>query len=139
MGSTSTRVGFAGEDLPRTTFPTSYGIDANQQYYVGETDINTWRADMEIKNPMEDGLVKDWDAVEQIWQAAYTSMLRVSSAEHPLLCTEPAWNTPENREKMMQLAFETFDVPAFYVAKDAVLTAYIFWQYQSKKEDVDFL
>ncbi|KAI8331625.1 actin family [Choanephora cucurbitarum] len=124
MGSTSTRVGFAGEDLPRTTFPTSYGIDANQQYYVGETDINTWRADMEIKNPMEDGLMKDWDAVEQIWQAAYTSMLRVSSAEHPLLCTEPAWNTPENREKMMQLAFETFDVPAFYVAKDAVMTAF---------------
>ena len=26
-------------------------------------------------------------------------------------------------EKMMQMAFETFDVPAFYVAKDAVMTA----------------
>lgn len=78
---------------------------------------------MEIKNPMKDGLVHDWDAIEQIWQAAYNNMLHVNSAEHPLLCTEPAWNTQENREKMMELAFEKFDAPAFYVAKDAVMTA----------------
>jgi actin-related protein len=50
-------------------------------------------------------------------------MLHVNSSEHPLLCTEPAWNTLENREKMMELAFEKFDAPAFYVAKDAVMTA----------------
>lgn len=53
-------------------------------------------------------------------------MLRVNPAEHPLLCTEPAWNTVENREKMMELAFEKFDFPAFYLAKDAVMTAYVF-------------
>ncbi|KAI8080297.1 actin family [Gilbertella persicaria] len=124
MGSTSTRVGFAGEDVPKAMFPTSYGIDTNNTYYIGDSKINTWRPNMEIKTPMEDGLVKDWDAVEHIWQAAYNDMLRVHASEHPLLCTEPAWNTPENREKMMQLAFEKFDVPAFYVAKDAVMTAF---------------
>ncbi|KAI8969917.1 actin family [Mycotypha africana] len=124
MGSTSFRVGFAGEDVPKATFPTSYGIDKDNNYYIGENKINTWRPDMEIKNPMEDGLVKDWDAVEYLWKAAYNDMLRVDSSQHPLLCTEPAWNTPENREKMMQLAFEKFDVPAFYVSKDAVLTAF---------------
>jgi len=124
MGSTSTRVGFAGEDVPKSIFPTSYGIDKESNYYIGDSKLNTWRANMEIKNPMKDGLVKDWDAVEHLWQAAYNDMLHVNSSEHPLLCTEPAWNTSENREKMMELAFEKFDVPAFYVAKDAVMTAY---------------
>ncbi|EPB85299.1 Actin-related protein 4 [Mucor circinelloides] len=124
MGSTSTRVGFAGEDVPKSIFPTSYGIDKESNYYIGDSKLNTWRANMEIKNPMKDGLVKDWDAVEHLWQAAYNDMLHVNSSEHPLLCTEPAWNTSENREKMMELAFEKFDVPAFYVAKDAVMTAF---------------
>lgn len=123
MGSTSTRVGFAGEDAPKSIFPTSYGVDNENNYYIGESKLNIWRQNMEIKNPMHDGLINDWDAVEQIWKAAYSDMLRVNSSEHPLLCTEPAWNTPENREKLMELAFEKFDVPAFYVAKDAVMTA----------------
>lgn len=126
MGTTSTRVGFAGEDAPKSIFPTSYGIDRENNYYIGESKLNIWRPNMEIKNPMKDGLVNDWDAMEQIWNAAYNDMLRVTSSEHPLLCTEPAWNTLENREKMMELAFEKFDVPAFYVAKDAVMTAYVF-------------
>ena len=50
-------------------------------------------------------------------------MLRVSPENHPLLCTEPAWNTKEKREKTMELAFEKFQFPAFYLAQDAVLTA----------------
>lgn len=104
-------------------FPTSYGIDKENNYYIGDSKLNTWRANMEIKNPMQDGLIQDWDAMEHIWQAAYNTMLHVNSNEHPLLCTEPAWNSPENREKMMELAFEKFDAPAFYVAKDAVMTA----------------
>lgn len=124
VGTTSTRVGFAGEDTPKSMFPTSYGIDKENNYFIGDAKLNTWRADMEIKNPMRDGLIHDWDAMEHIWQAAYNDMLHVNSTEHPLLCTEPAWNSPENREKLMELAFEKFQAPAFYVAKDAVMTAF---------------
>lgn len=50
-------------------------------------------------------------------------MLQIQPEEHPLLCTEPAWNTKENREKMIELAFEKFHFPAFYLAPDAVMTA----------------
>ncbi|KAG0165440.1 Actin-like 6A [Apophysomyces sp. BC1034] len=147
VGSTTTRAGYAGEDTPKVVFPTSYGyveetdndpasnVDGDvtmtersdariKKYYIGDNKINIWRPNMEIGNPMEDGLVNDWDAMEQIWDATFRNMLRVDPAEHPLLCTEPAWNTPEKREKMMELAFEKFDFPAFYLAKDAVMTAF---------------
>jgi actin-related protein 4 len=38
--------------------------------------------------------------------------------------TEPVWNTPKNREKTIEVAFEDFDVPAFYLAKSAVCAGF---------------
>ncbi|KAI9323890.1 actin family [Dichotomocladium elegans] len=124
IGTTSTRAGYAGEDVPRAFFPTSYASSIRKSYYIGDTKLNSWRPNMEIRNPMSDGIVSDWDAMERIWDTTFRDMLRVDPTEHPLLCTEPAWNTTENREKMMELAFEKFQFPAFYIAKDAVMTAF---------------
>lgn len=70
--------------------------------------------------------MEDWDAIEHIWSYSFHTRLRVDPTEHPLLCTEPAWNVRENREKMVELAFEKYGFPAFYLAKDAVMTAYVF-------------
>jgi actin-like protein 6A len=71
------------------------------------------------------GVVEDWDAFEEIWKSAFHQRLRIDPTEHPLLCTEPAWNPTEKREKLAELAFETFNFPAFYVAKDAVMSALV--------------
>ena len=46
-------------------------------------------------------------------------------AEHPILCTEPAWNTQANRERMAEMMFEQFEVPAFYIANTGVLNTYV--------------
>jgi actin-related protein len=79
MGTTSTRAGYAGEDTPRVMFPTSYGVVEHEEdvvmteqgedeepqktekkktreYYIGDIGVNKWRANMEIKNPLKDGL-----------------------------------------------------------------------------------
>lgn len=69
--------------------------------------------------------MEDWDALEHIWDATFNKMLRIDPRNHPLLSTEAAWNTPEKRQKTMQLAFEKFDFPAFYLTPDAVMTAYV--------------
>ena len=44
--------------------------------------------------------------------------------ENPLLMTEPAWNTPKNRERAIQIAMEQWDCPAFWISKTGVLAAY---------------
>lgn len=119
-----------------------------RQYFIGDNRINKFRSHMEVKNPMKDGMgksstdlklagsesdltlslcflniVDDWEAIEQIWDTTFNNMLRISPENHPLLCTEPAWNTKEKREKTMELTFEKFQFPAFYLAQDAVMTA----------------
>ncbi|KAI9255904.1 actin family [Helicostylum pulchrum] len=154
IGTTMTRAGYAGEDTPRVMFPTSFGyIDKEEpiqtedvvmgeqgeeaqpptqppaqqtkrHYYIGDNKINKFRSNMEVQNPMKDGMVEDWEAIEHIWDAAFNDMLRVDPENHPLLCTEAAWNTKEKREKTIELAFEKFQFPAFYLAQDAVMTAF---------------
>jgi actin-like protein 6A len=83
-----------------------------------------WRERMEMRNPIKDGIIEDWDILEKLWDHAFYSTLRVNPTEHPLLVSESAWNTKEARERLVELAFEKYQVPAFYVCKDAVLTAF---------------
>ncbi|KAI9026279.1 actin family [Hyaloraphidium curvatum] len=148
VGSAATRAGWAGEDGPRAVFPSAVGRpprdadgdaqmadgpdDADAQkprkrranIAVGDTEVNCWRAGMEVRSPLKDGLVDDWDTLEALWDHVFYQSLDVNPAEHPLLVTETAWNTTELRERLTELAFEKYNVPAFFVAKDAVLAAF---------------
>lgn len=44
-------------------------------------------------------------------------------AEHPLLMSEPAWNPAKAREKSMEIAFEDWGVPAFWMGRTGMLAA----------------
>merc|ERR1719230_1804265 len=66
--------------------------------------------------PIEHGIVTNWDDMEKIWHHAFYNQLR-SLTEAPL-------NPKANRERMTQIMFETFQVPAMYVAIQAVLSLY---------------
>jgi len=44
--------------------------------------------------------------------------------ENPLLVTEAAWNPQANKEKMIELAFETWNTPAYYTVDKAVLASF---------------
>ena len=53
----------------------------------------------------------------------------MSPEEHPVLLTEPPNNSIKNKEKLIQVMFETFNVPKLYVATQGVLELYAAGRY----------
>ena len=68
-------------------------------------------------------LVYDFSAISPIISNVINKTLATNPEDHPVLVTEPAWNTAANRERMAEIMFEEFRVPAFYIANNAVLSA----------------
>jgi actin-related protein len=74
--------------------------------------------------PVEHGIVTNWDDMELIWHHALHDELGVSPEDHPLLLTERPPGPKADREKVTQCMFETFNVPALYIASQSVLALY---------------
>jgi len=96
----------------------------NTKKYIGDGQINCWKENMELKNPLKNGLIEDWDTLEALWDYIFSEGLMIDPSEHPLFVSECSWNTRNIREKLTELAFEKYQVQAFYVAKNAVLSAF---------------
>mmetsp|Transcript_148555 Transcript_148555/g.262335 ORF Transcript_148555/g.262335 Transcript_148555/m.262335 type:complete len:378 (+) Transcript_148555:40-1173(+) len=135
-GSCTSRAGFADESLPELVFPTCLAEGKGRSMYelpdvqefIGEGAYQN-RHRMELINPIKDGIVTNWDAMEKIWAHTFRK-LNVEAADQPVLVTgaHPTWKDMKTdkaqRERMTQVMFETFNTPLMYMAFQPVLGIY---------------
>jgi len=138
-GSGMVKAGFAGDDAPRAVFPSIVGRPRRQSVMVDMAQKDAWkdayvaydeygnfnyRGILSLKYPIEHGIVTSWDDMETLWYHTFYNKLRIQPDEHSILLTETPLNPNANRDKMTQIMFETFNVPAMYVGIQAVLSLY---------------
>ncbi|XWS52461.1 hypothetical protein CRYUN_Cryun11dG0072500 [Craigia yunnanensis] len=149
LGSHTCKAGYAGEDAPKAVFPSVVGsidqmdddddnenndsktnnnnVDSNKpkrRLYVGSQTLGFRRDHMEVLSPLKDGVVVDWDIVDSIWDHAFKECLLIDPKEHPMLLAEPSSTNQQQRERTAELMFEKYNVPALFLAKNAVLTSF---------------
>uniref|UniRef100_A0A915M032 Actin n=1 Tax=Meloidogyne javanica TaxID=6303 RepID=A0A915M032_MELJA len=137
-GSHSFRVGFGGEEIPKFEIPARVGVreviesatdetieevasgrkginttKKKFEYFIGTSQINVPRNETEIVSYMNDGMIEDWDIFEKVLDFIYDKCLMAGF-----------WNKKDKREKLAELVFEKYNVPAFYLFKNAALAAF---------------
>ncbi|CAE1166573.1 ACTF [Acanthosepion pharaonis] len=127
------KAGFAGENNPRSVFPALIGRPKHPpamvlgyeptDFYIGNSARNM-RGILSLKYPIEHGIVTDWNDMEKVWWHAFVNELRVKPDEHPMLLTEAPLNPKANREKMAEILFESFQIPAIHVDIQSILALY---------------
>lgn len=131
-GSGIVKAGFGGEDGPRSIFSSVVGIPKmpgllvgmeQKERYVGEEAI----AKMDIMNfssPIQKGEIVDWNKFETLFHHILFEELKVVPEEISILITESPLNKKENRAKLAETLFETFNVEKLHIANSAMLGLY---------------
>ncbi|XP_012881489.1 PREDICTED: actin-like protein 9 [Dipodomys ordii] len=131
MGTSTCKVGFAGHPKPMYTVATIMGCQPKKQASTGHTELETFigevarlNPELRLVQPIRSGIVVDWDAAELIWRHVLEHDLQVSPQDHPLLFSDPPFSPATNREKLVEVAFESLRSPRMYVASQSVLSVY---------------
>jgi actin-related protein len=134
LGSYTIKAGFSDSQKlsPRIWFPSVVGrhrhkgamIGVEQKdSYVGDEALSK-RGILKLNYPIQSGYVTNWDDMEKIFHHTFYNEFRILPEERPVLLTESPLNPLNNKVKMAEIMFETFNIPSLYIANSAVLSLF---------------
>lgn len=123
-GTRTCKAGFAGDSLPCYITNTIVGTDPKTNDVFVSNDAYSKADILNVRYPIVNRIIENWDDMPKIWNYIFQNQLHIESSSHPVLLTDDPTNPKENRERMTQIMFETFNVPSLYIAKRPVLSLY---------------
>lgn len=140
-GTGIVKAGFAGDSVPRSTFPSLMGrpmLRAEDEFtsnvalkdlYIGDECADVVRG-LELSYPIENGIIRNWDDMEELWKYTFGKLgVRLDPKGNVpknsrIILTEAPLNPKENRKKMCEIMIEKFGFSAMQCKPQAVLTLY---------------
>lgn len=129
-GSGTIKAGFSGKIKPGFIIPTVCGRIKSQFFDQGKKDIFFGKEALEnieivdINNPVEHGIIKNWDFMERVWYNLFENHLQISPEKHPILLSDSPFHNEHERATMSQIMFETFNFPSLYFYNQSILSLY---------------
>lgn len=142
IGSTCTKVGWAGDDVPTVIFPSTLAETSKYTQYSeppieGFEDPRDRIADPNFKYPVYRGTVENWDNYEALWTKVFhelgiesylpsaKGMSSIDQTQCPsFLIVEPVKTTPQYRGKLAGLLFDKFKIPSISIGNSASLSIF---------------
>ncbi|XP_078592231.1 actin-like isoform X1 [Branchiostoma floridae x Branchiostoma japonicum] len=128
-GSYSIKAGIAGDFSPAANIRNVIGKrrgNYNELYtseddkYIGDEAIAS-QGRLTFDFPMQDGSVKNWRDLEAVWDHVTRSEMGETLGDRPVIVTETTAMPRQQRERHLQVLFETFDVPAVFLVQQAAM------------------
>jgi actin-related protein len=135
IGEASTKVGFAGEEAPRSMFPTitgaekyknvmvDVGASGRPQIYVGD-DCHRMRGVLKISYPINRGAIMDWDAYFAILTHIFYNVLRIDPSRANVIYTESALTAAQMKQYIARVLFETYRAKSVYIASAPIMALF---------------
>lgn len=132
LGSGLIKAGFGGEDGPRCIFRSVVGIPKKPGILVGMEEKERFIGNeaiekvemMDFVSPIKRGVVEQWEKFETLIHYLFYSQLKIVPEEASILVTECPLTSKENRQKLAELMFETFNVEKLHIANSSMLALY---------------
>lgn len=67
---------------------------------------------LDVKYPVENGIVRNWDDMEHLWNYTFYEKLQIDPSQNKIMLTEPPMNPAKNREKLVETMFEKYGFAA---------------------------
>ncbi|XP_070247541.1 uncharacterized protein [Myotis yumanensis] len=123
-GSGFTKCGMAGEDHVLSVVPSQ--VQLLQQPAQDPPRYAMLGAGGGSYTVLNRGVVSDWDALEVLWQHLFYCKLGRRPEELAVLVADSPISPRTNREKVAEILFECFHVPAMQTVHQALLALYAY-------------
>ncbi|XDT40943.1 Actin [Nakaseomyces glabratus] len=132
-GSSVIKAGFAGSQQPdvleyawigNPLAERSMVTVSNKKTYIGNSAYER-RATLHLESPYSTNAIMSWDRLEDLWDYVLLNKLEIEQLqEHPVVLTNSMSTSKKEEEKMCEVLFEKFSIPAIYCSRDPIMSLY---------------
>ena len=77
-----------------------------------------------VTSPFDDGSNINWDDAESLWAHIFREQLGLEPQETPVVVAYPCNSSLKDRERIAEIMFESYGVPALFMENEAVLSLF---------------
>nr|XP_039266296.1 actin-like [Styela clava] len=123
------KAGLTGDDIPSVVIPTLVGRlrdnATSVETFIGK-DAKLRGNSLEYSNPINRGIVENWDDMERVYDHILHMDLNLEPNEYGVVIPESPLSDRKRREKLTEMMFEKFDVKKLYLGSSSSLALHAF-------------